>query len=173
MEISLTFLKYLYISQRNIVSKSFEYMDVSHVVKCISATYVTNAMNGISNIYKFIIKLTYEHHTELWQFSNFCLSYKILLAWRNFDICKFTPLLSFWLNISFACHIFIRLIHVFQGCRGKGISTPTPIPFPQDFCWNPHGDPHRRKSYSHSHGYGDPYGDSHTHGNPEKHELNV
>ena len=29
-----------------------------------------------------------------------------------------------------------------QGCRGKGISTPTPIPFPQDFCGDPHMDPY-------------------------------
>ena len=57
----------------------------------------------------------------------------------------------------------------YQACRGKGISIPIPIPFPQDFCGNPipmgrspYGDPHRGKSYSQSHRYGDPHGYPHT-----------
>ena len=38
------------------------------------------------------------------------------------------------------------------GLPWEGNSTPTPIPFPQDFCGgSPYGDPHRRKSYSHFH----------------------
>ena len=63
-----------------------------------------------------------------------------------------------------------------QGCRGEGISTPTPISFPKDFCGNPHGDPHidipiwisiwgspQGKIIflfsTQFHGYGDPYWD--------------
>ena len=54
-----------------------------------------------------------------------------------------TYILQFQNSIKRSSPVIRRLyVCTIQGCRGKGISTPTPIPFPQDFCGNPHGDPH-------------------------------
>ena len=35
--------------------------------------------------------------------------------------------------------------------KSTSVALGREFPFPQDFCGNPHGDPHREKSYSHSH----------------------